>query len=160
MKEKTFAEKAYKHTALDASYTEKKINEMLEQLGISQMRMTRDGDDYVFEFIVNLYAGQPGRKVRINLPIGDIAAKTERGREREKNAMFRVLYYNLKNRFVTVTNGLKEFDSEFLADLVVVHNGKEMRVADIILPEIKKQFADSGEVTLRIDREHHATEGV
>lgn len=148
--QKTFAQKAYKHTHLDASYTEGKINEMLEELGISQMRWTRNGEDYVVEFIATLYPDQPGRKVRINVPLGDIQAKTETGKEQEKNAMFRILFYNLKNRFVTVTNGLKVFEDEFGMDLVVSVNGRERRLGDILLPEIQSQIKQGG--TLAIAR--------
>lgn len=148
MREKTFAEKAYKQTHIDASATEAKIADMLLELGISQMRSTRDGDDYVFEFIVKMYEGQAPRKVRINVPILSGEAKTKRGMEMQKNAMFRVLYYNLKNRFVTVTNGLKEFEDEFAMDLVVKVNGGEYRLGDILVPSIKKQLADGGMLTI------------
>lgn len=150
MKELTFAEKAYKHTKLDADYTERKIKKMLEELGISQMRTTKNGEDYVFEFIVHLFEGQPPRKVRINLPTGKALKKDAKHLDQEKNAMFRVLYYNLKNRFVTVTNGLKEFEDEFAMDLVVKVNGGEYRLGDILIPEIQNQIKQGG--TLAIAR--------
>ena len=137
---KTFADKAYKHTYLDASYTEQKINEMLEELGISQMRITRGASNYVVEFIVKMYEGESSRKVRINVPLEEIGEK--RGK-RERDAMFRILYYNLKNRFVSVANGLREFEEEFLSDLVVMVDGQEQRVGDIIAPRYKEMLRDN-----------------
>lgn len=134
---KTFAEKAYKHTKLDASYTQERINQMLEELGISQIRITRNGRDYTVEFIVNLYKGESPRKVRINVPVGDVP---EKNKEQQKNALFRVLFYNMKNRFVSVQNGLREFEEEFLSDLVVVVDGEEKRVGDIIAPRYKEML--------------------
>lgn len=133
---KTFAEKAYKQTQLDASYTQERINTMLEELGISQVRITRLGSNYMVEFVVNMYKNEAPRKVRINVPIdGDYGDN-----ERQKNSIFRVLYYNLKNRFVSVQNGLKEFEEEFLADLVVMVDGEEKRVGDIIAPRYKEML--------------------
>jgi len=105
--------------------------------------MTRDGLNYVFEFIVNMYKDQTPRKVRINVPLEDVSAKTEKGREQEKNALMRILYYSLKNRFVTVTNGLKEFEQEFLDDLVIMVDGKEQRVGDVIAPAYKQMLSEN-----------------
>lgn len=143
---KTFAEKAYKLTKVDAEYTQAKIEEMLEDLGITSMRMTKVGGDYVVEFLVNLYHGQTPRKVRINVPIDysdDLSGK------RAKDAIFRVLFYNLKNRFVTVTNGLKEFEEEFAMDLVVNINGVEQRIGDIVLPAVKEQLSSGGTILIQ-----------
>ena len=137
---KTFADKAYKHTYIDASTTELKINGMLEELGISQMRVTRAASNYVVEFIVKMYEGEASRKVRINVPLQEIGEK--RGKQ-ERDAMFRILYYNLKNRFVSVANGLREFEEEFLSDLVVMVDGQEQRVGDIIAPKYKKMLRDN-----------------
>jgi len=144
---KTFAEKAYKLTKVDAEYTQTKIEEMLEQLGITSMSTSRIGGDYVVEFLVNLYHGQAPRKVRINVPIDD--GDDELSRKRLKDAIFRVLFYNLKNRFVTVTNGLKEFEEEFAMDMVVNINGHEQRLGDILVPAVKAQLERGGTILIQ-----------
>ena len=157
-RKKTFAEKAYKMTKVDAEYTQMKIEEMLEQLGIDSMRITKQGGDYVVEFIVNLYHGQAPRKVRLNVPISD--GDDEMSRKHLKDAIFRVLFYNLKNRFVTVTNGLKEFDSEFAMDIVMIINGKEQTLSEIVVPEIKRQLEKSPIVELRLGQKYGDDKGV
>lgn len=144
---KTFAEKAYQSTTVESSKTQEKIEKMLEELGIRDIRFTKHDGNYIVEFLVNLYEGENARKVRINIPIED----TEKhGGDRNKEQIYRVLFHNLKNRFVSVVNGLKVFDDEFLADLVIIHEGKEVRIGDVLAPQYKKLIKNSAIPVLHI----------
>jgi len=137
---KNFAEKAYQKTTVETSKTQEKIEKMLEELGIGSIRFTKDRGNYTVEFLVNLHEGEHPRKVKINIPMED----TEKsGEERNKEQIYRVLFHNLKNRFVSVVNGLKTFDEEFLADLVIIHEGKEKTIGEILAPQYKKLIKDS-----------------
>lgn len=142
-KKKTFAEKAYTTTQVDYSKTQVKIIDMLHELGIMNTRITQSGDDYVVEFLVALRENEGARKVRINVPVEYQDWMTSKRRERERDKIFRVLFYNLKNRFVSVTNHLREFEEEFLNDLVIMNNGQEMRIGDLIAPKYKEMLKDN-----------------
>ena len=142
-KKKTFAEKAYSTTQVDYSKTQSRIIDMLHELGIMNTRITQSGDDYVVEFLVALRENEGARKVRINVPVEYQDWMTSKRRERERDKIFRVLFYNLKNRFVSVTNHLREFEEEFLNDLVIMNNGKEMRIGDLIAPKYKEMLKDN-----------------
>lgn len=142
-KQRTFAEKAYQTTQLDFGYTQSKINDMLNELGINDVRITQEGLDYTVEFIVRMRHGESPRKVRINVPFNSNLGESMKKEKRRKNAIFRVLYYHLKDKFVAVQNGLKEFEEEFLADLVIVANGKEQRLGDILVPKYKEMLKSS-----------------
>lgn len=138
--DRTFADKAYRSTRLEASYTQGKIETMLAEIGITDVRVTKAGDDYTFEFLVRLQRGDSPRKVRINIPLTKIDGERDKKFQHRKDVLFRVLYYHLKDKFVAIKNGLKEFEEEFLADLVVVANGKETRLGDVIVPQYKQQL--------------------
>lgn len=147
---RTFAEKAYQTTLIEAGDTQVKIQNMLEELGISHLRFTQDGPDYRVEFIVKLRTNEAPRKVQINVPLRSNLGESLRKKQQHKNAMFRVLFYHLKSRFVVITNGLREFEEEFLSDIVVTINGKEQRLGDVLAPEIKKQLKHEPKVILKI----------
>jgi hypothetical protein len=137
---KTFAEKAYKTTKLDYSYSQGKIQDMLGELGIENVRFTQIGSDYSVEFLVKLQPNEHPRKVKIDVPINSELGESIRRQNKKRDAIFRVLYYHLKNRFVVVSNGLREFEEEFLSDLVMVVNGKEQRLGDMLVPKYKAQL--------------------
>lgn len=151
-KNKSFAEKAYRYTRIDAGMTQRRIEDMLAELGISNIRITRIGSDYTVEFIAQLKRDEHPRKVRMNIPIDSDLGEDDKSQERQKNKIFRVLYWHLKSKFVSVQNGLKEFEAEFLDDIVIIHNGKEMRIGDVMVPEIKRQLMGSDRVLINITK--------
>lgn len=132
---KTFAEKAYKRTTTEANKTQEQIEKMLESLNIMNVRFTKLGSNYIIEFLAYPNQGEGARKIRINIPIED-----ENG---SKEQIYRVLYHNLKNRFVSVVNGLKEFDEEFLSDLVIIHEGREVRIGEVLAPKYQELLKTS-----------------
>lgn len=147
---RNFAEKAYKSTQLDHGYTEAKIRGMLMELGINDIRITQVGNDYHLEFLVKLQFNEAPRKVRIDIPFTPELEDTVKQKKRKKDALFRVAFYHLKDKFVAVYNGLKEFEEEFLADLVIVHEGREQRLGDVIVPKYKAQLKNSKVAILKI----------
>jgi len=146
---KNFAQKAYTGTEVSAEMTQVNIVKMLEALGISETRVTSAGNQYTVEFVAKLQHDESPRKVRINVPL-DTVGDEEMSEEHKKDVVFRVFYWHLKNRFVAINRGLKEFESEFLDDIVIVYQGKEVRIGDIRVPEIKRQLKGSDKVLLSI----------
>jgi hypothetical protein len=140
---KTFAEKAYSTTQVEYSKTQAKIIDMLHELGIVDTRITQSGDDYIVEFLVALRENEGARNVRINVPVIYEHWMSPKRREHERDKVFRVLFYNLKNRFVSVVNHLREFEEEFLNDLVIMNHGVEMRIGDIVAPQYKELIKSS-----------------
>lgn len=118
---RTFADKAYTITEVEYQDTQVKITKMLESLNINGIRFTKYEGDWKIEFFVNMREGEQPRKVRINIPIDCNYDEKYMSEDQKVNQLFRVVYHNLKNRFVSVTNGLKEFEDEFLSDLVIMH---------------------------------------
>ena len=149
---KTFAEKAYKSTIIDAGITQNRITDMLEQLNINNLRFTKQGNDHRMEFIVKLYPDEAARKIWIDIPFTPMLGETPKQMKRRKDAIYRILMNNLKDRFVSIYNGLRTFDEVFLPDIVIIHNGTEMRISDIITPMIKKQLGESEKVILTIKK--------
>lgn len=132
---RTFADKAYVKTTVEYQDTQAKITKMLEQLNIHDVRFTRYQGDWKIEFIVVMRENEHPRKVQIKVPIDSNYDEKYMNEDQKLNQLFRVAYHNLKNRFVSVTNGLKEFEDEFLSDLVIMYEGKEVRVGDILAPQ-------------------------
>ena len=113
---------------------------MLSSIGISKVRFTKEGNDHVVEFIAKIQKNESSRKVRINVPYTPELEDKNLDVEKQTNILFRVLFYHLKSKFVAIYNGLKEFEEEFLPDLVVLVEGKEVRMGDIIAPQYRQQL--------------------
>jgi len=136
----TFSEKAYRYTRIDYGISQSKIQDMLNQIGITDIRFTKEGSDYMIEFIVKMRNDEYPRKVRMNVPFNSELGESIRRTEQRKNQIFRVLYWHLRDKFIAVQNGLKEFEEEFLSDLVVVSHGKEVRLGDMLVPRYKEML--------------------
>lgn len=140
---KNFAERAYQTTTVDINFSEGQIIKMLESLGIVNIQITRVASDYRLEFFAQLRKDEMARKVRIDIPFMKELEDKNVDIEHKKNVLFRVLYWHLKDRFVAIQNGLREFEEEFLSDLVVMYNNKEVRLGSILVPQYKKQLKDN-----------------
>lgn len=148
-----FAEKAYKTTRLDYGYTQEKIVEMLKEIGIVDVRITQEGNDYVLDFLAKLRRNEAPRMIRINIPYTPELSETIKQKQQKKNVLFRVLFYHLKDKFVAINRGLKEFEEEFLADLVVEENGQLKRLGDILVPKYKKMLKEGEVAVFKINGE-------
>lgn len=148
---KSFAEKAYMTTQLDYGYSQQRIIEMMNELGITDVRITQVGNDFMLEFMARLRHQEAPRMVRINIPYTPELEDTDKQKQRKKNILFRVLFYHLKDKFVAINRGLKEFEEEFLADLVVEENGEQKRLGDILVPKYKKMLKEREVAIFRIN---------
>lgn len=148
---KTFVDKAYTLTKVDYSYTQNQISKMLESIGIDKIRLTQEGNDFSLEFLVQLRRNEAKRKIKINVPYTPELEDTQKTKEQKKNVLFRVLYHHLKSRFVAVNRGLREFEEEFLPDLVIVHNGEEARLGDVLVPRYKKMLKNDKVAVFKIE---------
>jgi len=148
--ELTFADKAYKTTRLDYGYTQEKIMEMMSDIGILKVRIEEEGEDFVLEFMARLRHNEAERMVRINIPHTPELEDTIRQAQNKKNVIFRVLFYHLKDKFIAINRGLKEFEEEFLADLVVEENGEMKRLGDILVPKYKNMLRQGNKAVFKI----------
>jgi hypothetical protein len=146
-----FTEKAYMTTRLDYGYTQEKIVEMLKEIGIQEVRIVQEGNDYVLDFMAKMRKNEAPRMVRINIPYTPELTETLKQKQHKKNVLFRVLFYHLKDKFVAINRGLKEFEEEFLADLVVQEGGQLKRLGDIIVPKYKKMLKDGDVAVFKIN---------
>lgn len=147
---KTFAEKAYQGTNVNWQHTKTQIENMLIQLGIENIRFTTMGNDVKLEFFVKLQKDEFPRKVIMELPILDNLEDTKVTMEHRKNVQYRVFFHHLRDKFIIVQNGIREFEEEFMSDLAIIHNGVEVRLGDIIVPKYKAQLKDASKVILSI----------
>lgn len=148
---RTFADKAYTKTTVEYQDTQARIVKMLEQLNINGVRFTKLDDNWTIEFLVYLRENENARKVQIKIPIDSNYDDRYMNEDQKVNQLFRVAFHNLKNRFVSVTNGLKEFEDEFLSDLVIIHNGKEVRIGDILAPQYQSLIKSSSVPVLHLN---------
>ena len=152
-KKKTFAEKAYTGTRVDYGYTQRQITKMLEAIGIDKIRITQEGNDFALEFFAQLRKGEAPRKVKINVPFTPELEDTYQAKQHKKDVLFRVLFHHLKDKFVAINRGLKEFEEEFLSDLMINHNGREVRLGDVLVPKYKKMLEKGDVAVFRIEAE-------
>jgi len=150
-KKKTFAEKAYQGTSVDKERSQTKIQRMLEELGITDVRFTRVGDNHTVEFIVRLQRDEHPRKVRMDLLFNNAELDDDELRHgHRENVLFRQFYWHIRNKFIAIYAGLKEFEEEFLADLIIFADGKEQRLGDVIVPQYKHQLKSSKVAIMRL----------
>ena len=127
---------------------------MMNEIGINDVRITQVGNDFMLEFMAKMRHNEQPRLVRINIPFTPELEDTEKQKKRKKNVLFRVLFYHLKDKFVAISRGLREFEEEFLPDLVVQHNGKQERLGDILVPKYKKMLQKGSVAIFRINEEN------
>ena len=149
-RERTFAEKAYTTTQLDCGYTQDQIVKMLQEIGITKIRINREGEDYSLEFLAQVRRGEAPRHVKINVPYTPELDDTVKQKQQKKNVLFRVLFYHLKDKFVAIDRGLKEFEQEFLSDLMVESDGVKVRLGDLIVPKYKEMLKEGQVAVFRI----------
>lgn len=153
-KDKTWNEKAYHSTQVDYSQTQSKVYELLEELNIQRVRFTREGNDFILEFLAKIDNKSQARHIKMTIPFTPDLGMTEKQKKKKINALHRVLFYQLKAKFIAVVNGLKEFDEEFLPDIMVKNSeGKEVKMSELILPKFKEAIKNEEKVKLSISNE-------
>lgn len=143
MKKISWLENAYQGTMVHWSKSQTKIMEMLNQLDIDQIRFTCLADRFILEFMARLNNNAVPRALRIITALKCKKDDPPEKRNKELNIIHRILYNHLKAKFVSVYNGLTEFEAEFMAHLVVTDkSGKTTTMAEMILPQYEKNLAD------------------
>lgn len=143
MKKANWANTAYKSTSVNWARSQSQIYEMLQDLGIYEIRFTNLRDRFVLEFLVEIVQGEKPRGVRIVVPLKHHESLNEDKKKKELNIVHRVLFNHLKAKFVSIQSGLTEFEAEFMAHLVVIdNNGNSRTMGEMILPEYKKRVDD------------------
>jgi hypothetical protein len=130
---------AYRNTSVHWSKSQAEIVKMLTARGIYQTRFANLEDKFAVEFIAPQENGKPvGVRIVVRFSYyGD----NEQRRQNELNRLHRVLFYQLKAKFVGIDNGLVEFMTEFMARLIVTErNGNSTTMGETALPQYKESL--------------------
>lgn len=134
---------AYKSTSVYWGKTQSQIMEMLEQLGIDQIRFTSLPDRFVLEFMARMDERSIPKAVRIIIPLRTRREDNPDKRNKELNIIHRILLQHLKAKFVAIGNGLTEFEQEFMSHLVITDKaGKSTTMGEMLLPQYEKNLQD------------------
>ena len=145
----------YATTKIDARKTQLDIDELLEKYGIADVQWTRTGDQITLRFVAEVEIEEKVRRIgfQFNPPLFTLKRKTW---NKEKGAYdvlelpnlaqsMRLLHDYLKNKLAAVAWGLRPFEEEFLAEIVVQTPTGSIRFADMVknrnllaLPEIQE----------------------
>lgn len=142
--------KAYKGTSVNWAKSQTQITKLLNTYGIYESRFTNLADKFALEFRVSenkkvmfKIGVAKGVSVRIVVPFQNFT--DDKKREKELNALHRVLYYHTKAKFIAVESGLTEFMEEFMPHLVIMDkNGNSSTLGQQLLPKYK-QSIESGD---------------
>lgn len=135
---------AYSGTVVNWTNSQSAIVKMLEKRGISESRFTNLADRFVLEFRVVENGIAKPIAVRIVVPY-QIKDADEKKFEKERNRLYRVLFYHLKAKFVAIDSGLTEFMEEFMPHLVIADkHGNSSTMGEALLPQYKNSL-ESGE---------------
>lgn len=147
------AKAPYATTKIDARRSQADIDGLLDKYGITDVRWTREGEQSTLEFIVEIELAGIPRKIgfRFNPPLFYSLRKTwskEKGRydtlKLPNHAQsMRLLHDYLKLKLSAVAWGIRPFEEEFLAEVIVQTPEGPKRFAEMVkqqnliaLPEI------------------------
>ena len=136
--------KAYKGTKVDFIKSQMSINKILLQNGIKDVQHTQMADKSQIIFMKELKVENKSMKIGVKISLPDVT-------DRNKNQLYRALFYYLKAKFESLTFGFVEeyneaFVKEFMPYLITDKQGRT--VADLILPKFNKAIGnirDDGE---------------
>ena len=142
--------KAYKSTSVNWAKSQAQIGKLLNSRGIFENRFTSLQDKFILEFkvvetkkVLFKIGTEKGVMVRIVIPFEQFTDESKR--ERELNRLHRVLFHQLKAKFVFLEEGISEFMEEFMAHLVIIDkNGNSTTMGQALLPQYKKSI-ESGQ---------------
>lgn len=134
---------AYKTTGVYWGKTQTQIMQMLEQVGITQTRFTSLDDRFILEFMAKFDERAIPKAVRIVVPLQTRPGDPSDKRNKELNVIHRILLNHLKAKFVAIGNGLTEFESEFMAHLVITDKaGRSTTMGEALLPQYQQNLED------------------
>jgi len=143
MKQKVWKSKAYKNTKVDYVKSQVCISKLLNQNGIKDVQHSSFQDRAQIVFIKELKVEDKMMKVGVKISVPEVSDKN-------KNQLYRALFYYLKAKFESLTFGFVEeyneaFVKEFMPYLIADKQGRT--VADIVLPKLGKaiEYTKQGE---------------
>jgi hypothetical protein len=143
MKKVSWIENAYKSTDVHWAKSQTKIMEMLNQVGITQIRFTAMDDRFILEFMAQLDERSIPKAVRIIVPLRTLPTDEPSKRNKELNIIYRILLNHLKAKFIAVGNGITEFEQEFMSHLVITDKtGRSTTMGEALLPQYTQNLAD------------------
>jgi hypothetical protein len=135
---------ASKGTDIHWSKPQREMSAKLTELGLSEIRFTKQRDRLGLEFCVTLPDRETPRAVRMIVPLR-AQSVDENTRERDINRLHRVLFHHLQSKFVAIAAGLSDFDEEFMPHLVLAdQHGHARTLGEALLPAYR-QAIDSGD---------------
>ena len=140
---KIWKSKTYKNTKVDYVKSQVSINKLLNQNGIRDVQHSLLQNRTQITFLKELKVENKTMKVGVKISIPEVS-------ERNRNQLYRVLFYYLKAKFESLTFGFVEeyneaFVKEFMPYLIADKQGRT--VADIVLPKLGKaiEYTKQGE---------------
>ncbi len=135
---------AYKGTSVHWSKTQTQVIKMLGELGVEQIRFTSLPDSMIMEFVVTIDEDSGNRAVRIITPLSSAPGDFKQ-RENEMNTIQRVMLNHMKAKFIAIGKGITEFDTEFMAHLIVrFPDGSDSTMGQTMLPQYRKNLSGKG----------------
>ncbi len=129
---------AYKNTKVDYVKSQVGISKLLNNNGIKDIQHSMFQDKAQIMFIKELKVEDKMIKVGVKIVVPEVE-------EKNKNQLYRALFYYIKAKFESLTFGFVEeyneaFVKEFMPYLVTDKQGNT--VADIILPKLNKAIGN------------------
>ena len=144
MKKTRWLTAASKGTDIHWSKSQREMSTKLTELGLSDIRFTKQRDRLVLEFCVTLPARETPHAVRMIVPLRAQSADETKW-ERDISRLHRVLFHHLQSKFVAIAAGLSDFDEEFMPHLVLTdQHGHSRTLGEALLPAYR-QAIDSGD---------------
>jgi hypothetical protein len=131
-------------STVDANKTQGQIDKMLQDYGCDAMQWTKEFDKNLIElrFIAEAEIGGVKRKIGVKLtpPLfmekrrswDSVKGKHVITEAPNFSQSMRVLYWYLKAKLAAVAYGVKPFEEEFLAEIVVPTERGERRLVDVL----------------------------
>src|SRR3990167_2934250 len=144
VRNKIWKSKAYKNTKVDFIKSQMSINKILLQNGIKDVQHTQMANKSQIVFMKELKIEDKSMKIGVKISLPNVT-------DRNKNQLYRALFYYLKAKFESLTFGFVEeyneaFIKEFMPYLIADKQGRT--VADLILPKFNNAIGnmrDDGE---------------
>lgn len=133
---------SYKSTSVNWAKSQAQIGNLLDQVGIKDVRFTfmQSQKSIICEF--NYPSELEGKPVTIGVRV-TTKLKDSKNEEQEKNRVHRILFNKLKSRFLEVQEEITEdcqvFSKVFMADIVVYDKkGNSTTLSQAVLPQYNK----------------------
>jgi hypothetical protein len=136
---KTQSPAAYKTTKVEWMKSQCETTKLLEKYGIRDCRFTYMGSEnlLVLEFVKREKLDGVDSPIAVRLVVPGVTDKN-------RNQMYRAVYYYLKSKFEALAFGFIEFAQEFFPHLVLSDGRRTATVYEIMGPQYKEQVLTGG----------------